>query len=297
MQNSQIRTEQAFMASMQETLKQGRKNGGRISRGEIEQIFKAFSLDETQLQQVEAYLQAHRIVVGSAGVSRSSFAQAGADSSAAGGGADSIPTDSLSVGNISADSGPAGTAADGKVAVPDALSAEEKAFLASYREMLADIPGLSDSVLEAVKISAMAGEPSAQKELSEQMLGTVVEIARLYAGQGVSMEDLIAAGNEALVTGVTLLGHLESPREVDGELGRRIMDSMEDMISMMLDDNAMDRELEDLVNLVADKAKELAGTLGRKVTAAELAREGEVTSDQIAEAVRLTGGKIEDLEG
>ena len=123
-----------------------------------------------------------------------------------------------------------------------------------------------------------------------------VDIARLYAGQGVSIEELIGAGNEALVTGVRLLGHLDSPQDVDGEIGRRIMDSMEDLIAAMLDDNAMDRKMEDMVNLVADKAHELAEELGRKVTPMELAGEGDVTAEQIMEAVRLTGGKIEDLD-
>ena len=64
----------------------------------------------------------------------------------------------------------------------------------------------------------------------------------------------------------------------------------------MLDEKAFDRELEDEVNLVADKAKELAEILGRKVTAEELAREGEVTLEQINNAVRMTGGMIGDLE-
>ena len=178
----------------------------------------------------------------------------------------------------------------------DALPEVERDFLTSYMEMLDNIPELSDSVLEALKISAMAGEQSAQKELSEQMLRDVVDIARLYAGQGVSIEELIGAGNEALVTGVRLLGHLDSPQDVDGEIGRRIMDSMEDLIAAMLDDNAMDRKMEDMVNLVADKAHELAEELGRKVTPMELAGEGDVTAEQIMEAVRLTGGKIEDLD-
>ena len=71
---------------------------------------------------------------------------------------------------------------------------------------------------------------------------------------------------------------------------------MEDLISMMLDDHAQDRQMEDLVNLVADKARELAAELGRKVTPMELAGEGEVTAEQIEEAVRLTGGRIEDLD-
>ena len=248
MENSNIQKEQKFLSLLQETLKQARGNGGRISRDEIEEIFASLSLEKSQLEQVEGYLKAHKIVVGT------------------------------QAGDL------------------DALPREEKDFLTSYLEMLSDIPELSDSVLEAVKISAMAGEHSAQKELSEQMMKAVVDIAHLYAGQGVSIEELIGAGNEALVTGVRLLGHLESPQEVEGELGRRIMDSMEDLISMMLDDHAQDRQMEDMVNLVADKARELAAELGRKVTPMELAGEGEVTAEQIEEAVRLTGGRIEDLD-
>ena len=150
---------------------------------------------------------------------------------------------------------------------------------------------------EAETLKARTADLKAQeKELSEQMLASVVDIAKLYSGQGVSIEELIGAGNEALVTGVKLLGHLDSPQEVDGELGRRVMDSMEDLISAMLDDHAMDRQMEDMVNLVADKARELAEELGRKVTPMELAGEGDVSAEQIAEAVRLTGGRIEDLE-
>ena len=248
----QIKTEQAFLKSLQETLRYAREKGGAISREEIAQTFGSFSLDETQLQQVETYLQAHKIVIGRETKESESTEE---------------------------------------------LLEEEQDFLAAYLETIEGIPKLSDSVLDAVKISAMAGEASAQRELSEQMLKTVVDIARLYAGQGVSLEELIAAGNEALVTGVTLLGHLESPQEVEGELGRRVMDSMEDAISTMLDEKAADTENEDLANLVADKAKELSDALGRKVTAGELAREGEVSPEQIARAARLTGGKIESLEG
>lgn len=236
------------MLLLQKTLKEARENGGRISRDEISEIFSGLSLDRSQLEQVEGYLKAHKIVVGT------------------------------QAGDV------------------DALPEVERDFLTSYMEMLDNIPELSDSVLEALKISAMAGEHFAQKELSEQMLRDVVDIARLYAGQGVSIEELIGAGNEALVTGVRLLGHLDSPQDVDGEIGRRIMDSMEDLIAAMLDDNAMDRKMEDMVNLVADKAHELAEELGRKVTPMELAGEGDVTAEQIMEAVRLTGGKIEDLD-
>ena len=242
-----VQKEQEFLALLQKTLKQARGNGGVISRDEIAEIFDAISLEDSQLVQVEDYLKANKIIVGT------------------------------QAGDL------------------DALPEKERDFLSSYMEIIDTVPRVSDSVLDALKISAMAGERSAQKELSEQMLGSVVDIARLYSGQGLSIEELIAVGNEALVTGVNLLGYLESSAEVEGALGKRVMDSMEDAIAAMLDDKAVDRDMEDLVNLVADKAHELAAELGRKVTPLELAGEGDVTSEHIMEAVRLTGGRIEDL--
>jgi polyphosphate kinase len=130
------------------------------------------------------------------------------------------------------------------------------------------------------------------------VLPRVVRIPEEEEGNmaGVLLEDLIGTDNEALTIGVTLLAPLESPREVSGFLGRRIMDSMEDLISANLDEKAVGKEIEDRVNRVADLARELAETLMRKVTPEELAHEGEVTIEEIQEAVRLSGGKIEDLD-
>lgn len=110
------------------------------------------------------------------------------------------------------------------------------------------------------------------------------------------MEDLIGGGNEALALGVTLLGPLEKAEEVEGFLGRRVMDAMEDLIAANMDDKASDRAVEERVNLVADRARELAGELLRKVTPQELAAEGELTLEEILEAVRLSGSQIEDLD-
>ncbi|HAS21500.1 MAG TPA: hypothetical protein DCR16_07205 [Lachnospiraceae bacterium] len=178
----------------------------------------------------------------------------------------------------------------------DVLTEEEHNYLEDYLEMIRAIPVPSDGMMDAICLSAMAGEKDAQRNLIEAMLPRVVDIARLYAGQGVLLEDLIGSGNEALTIGVTLLAPLESPREVSGFLGRRIMDAMEDLISANLDEKAVGKEIEDRVNKVADLAAELAEALMRKVTPEELAQEGEVTIEEIREAVRLSGNKIEDLD-
>ena len=177
----------------------------------------------------------------------------------------------------------------------EVLTDEEIDHLKEYEEMIDAIGIPSENILDAVKLSAMAGETDAQKRLTEYSLKKVVDIAKLYAGQGVYMEDLIGAGNEALLIAVTQLAPLEAPGEVDGFLGRRIMDAMEDLIALNLDIKAAEKTVEEKVNLVADRARELAEELGRKVSVAELAKEYEMDPEEIAEAVRLSGNAIADI--
>lgn len=188
------------------------------------------------------------------------------------------------------------------IGIDEPLDAEEKLtedendYLRDYTEMVNAIEQPSDGELEAIEIQAMAGERDAQKKLSEWMLPKVVDLARLYAGQGVYMEDLIGIGNEALVRGTKLLAPLEGPEEVEGALAERIMHAMEDLIAENLDEASADQTAADAANKVLEKADELAQILGRKVTVEELAGEGEVSEEEILDAIRITGNKIESLD-
>ena len=47
---------------------------------------------------------------------------------------------------------------------------------------------------------------------------------------------------------------------------------------------------------MADRARELAEELGRKVTVDELAAEYEMDPDEIREAIRLSGSAIGDIQ-
>ena len=178
----------------------------------------------------------------------------------------------------------------------EVISEEEMNHLKEYEEMIDSIEIPSDNVMDAIKLSAMAGERDAQQRLVEYSLRKVVDIARLYAGQEVFMEDLIGAGNEALLIAATQLAPLEKPDEVDGYLGRRIMDAMEDLIAMNLDEKAAEKAVEERVNLVADRARELAQELGRKVSVQEVAAEYEMDPEDVREAVRLSGNAIGDIQ-
>ncbi|MBR1477104.1 MAG: hypothetical protein IJ608_03975 [Lachnospiraceae bacterium] len=177
------------------------------------------------------------------------------------------------------------------------LSDKEKNYLDEYLEAIGALPIYSEGEKEALTISAMAGESDAIKRLTESYLPAVVDIAKLYTGQGVFLEDLIGEGNLALSFGCGMLGSLEKPSEADGMLGKLIMNAMEDYIAQNADDEKLDKRVLDRVNKVHAKAKELSEAFGRKVSIAELSEEYHMSEGFIRDAVRISGFKIEEIEG
>ena len=162
------------------------------------------------------------------------------------------------------------------------LTDEEKDYLQEYLDEVAELPNYTDGEKLAFAMSAMAGEADAQQRLIEIHLADVAEIAKLYAGQGVLLEDLVGEGNLALSFGVTMLGSLEKPQEV--------------YIAEHAENSKIDKRVEDKVNKVADKARELAEELQRKVTIEELMEETGMSRKMIEDAVRMSGFKIEDID-
>lgn len=176
------------------------------------------------------------------------------------------------------------------------LTGEDTNYLQFYLEELKELPTVSEGEKEAVTLSAMAGDETAQTKLIEIMLPEVIDFAKLYAGQGVLLEDLIGEGNVALTMGVTMLGCFENAMEAQGALGKMIMDAMEELIASYVTEDEVDQKIAERVNGIMEKAKELAEALGRKVTKEELAEETGLAIDDIQEAIRFSAGQIEYLE-
>ena len=162
------------------------------------------------------------------------------------------------------------------------LTGEDTNYLQFYLEELKELPAVSEGEKEAVTLSAMAGDETAQTKLIEIMLPEVIDFAKLYAGQGVLLEDLIGEGNVALTMGVTMLGCFEN--------------AMEELIASYVTEDEVDQKIAERVNGIMEKAKELAEALGRKVTKEELAEETGLAMDDIQEAIRFSAGQIEYLE-
>ena len=178
----------------------------------------------------------------------------------------------------------------------DYLTDEERDYLQDYLDEIAQLPTYTSGEKEAYTLSAMAGDVSAQNKLIEMHLNDVVEISKLYAGQGVFLEDLIGEGNVALSFGVGMLGSLENAEEAEGMLGKLIMDAMEEYIQEHVSNEISDQKVADKVNKVSDKGRELAEDLHRKVTVAELSQETGMSEKYIREAMQMSGFQIEDIE-
>ena len=176
------------------------------------------------------------------------------------------------------------------------LTEKERNYLQDYLDELETLPVRSSGEIEAMTISAMAGEASAQKSLVEVYLKDVADVAKLYAGQGVMLEDLIGEGNVALALGTSMLGSLEEPSEAPGMLMKLVMDAMEDHIQENTASEKADQKVAKKVNLIADKARDLAEDLHRKVSPQELAQETGISLKNILDAIRMSGYKIEDIE-
>lgn len=182
------------------------------------------------------------------------------------------------------------------VDVEERLTGEEKDYLAEYERELEQLPKLTEGEKRAYTMAAMAGEEEGKERLLTHYLTQVVDLAKLYVGQGVFLEDLVGEGNLALATGIEMLGCLEMPEEAEGMLGKMMMDAMEDFINENARAKKADSKLEAKVNEISDLAKELAESLEKKITIEELSKETGKSEEEILEAIRLSGNKIPYFE-
>lgn len=177
------------------------------------------------------------------------------------------------------------------------LSEEDKNYLEEYMKEASKGAKVTPEEKKEIILSAMADAEEAKARLLEIYLPDVASIAKLYTGQGVFLEDLIGEGNVALISVIDMLHMIDAPEEADGFVGKFIMDAMEQFLSQEDAAKELDDKILERVNAVALAAKNLAQELRRKVSVSELFAETDFTMEEIEEAVLVSGGQIEDLEG
>ena len=176
------------------------------------------------------------------------------------------------------------------------LDEEDADFLQMYIDELEGIETLSDEEKFLLLEKFVSGEDSLKGRVIESYLKDVVETAKLYAGSGVCIEDLIGEGNVALSVIVESLDKALSSAELDSFIMDSIMSAMEELLYEDNNEANKSNTWAENANEVLDKAKELAETLGRNVKIAELCEFGDFEEEFVKQVLEITGG-IEIIEG
>ncbi|MCR4791416.1 MAG: hypothetical protein K5871_01560 [Lachnospiraceae bacterium] len=177
-----------------------------------------------------------------------------------------------------------------------ALDETDTDYLKMYLDELEELETVTEGEKRAYTISAMAGDKTAQNKLVESYLKDIAQMARIYTGQGVFIEDLIGEGNAALVRGVGILDSQEKPEDCEGFLMKLAMDSMEELIGEASAEDSKAELVLMKTNKVYDKAMELAESLERKVSVKEVAEYAKISEKAVREAMEISGYRIECIE-
>ena len=177
------------------------------------------------------------------------------------------------------------------------LSTEEYDYMQDYLQELSEIEEVTDGEKRAIIMSAMAQDTDAKQKLIQIYLQKVLEIAKLYVGQGVELADLVGEGNVELTLGVEMIGAMEKPDEIEGMLGKMIMDAMEQLIDENSGEKKLDQKVLKLTNKIQKASQKLAEELMRKVTIEEVAENTGCSIESIQNAIRISGRKMEYIEG
>lgn len=253
----EVSKELLFAQTLEKVRRIAKAQGNYISENQVRAEFSGLDLSDGQLQMVFEYLAKYGVVDEAAGTEAGTFTEE---------------------------------------------NMEEREELQTYLDEIAALPVYEKVELEAEFAAAASGDAKAKERLMESLLKDVADIAKLYVGQGVLLEDLIGEGNMALAIGLQSIGSqggdgaLKSFSEIQGLLAKQVMDAMEAYIRENAANEKVDRKAAERVNLVADKARELAEELRRKVTPDELAQEAGLNIRVIQDAMRMSGYKIEDIE-
>lgn len=251
--------EKAFRELLAEIRKTAAQGGGRIARARVQELLLPMGLSDGQMDLVYDYLVQNRIHV----------------------------TD----GEDAAHAVPDGEPLQG---LP--LEREDADYLSMYLDDLKLLPVYTEEQQSKIREQALQGEKNAMERLIHIYLPRVVDVARLYTGQGLILEDLIGEGNIGLAAGVEILQCLDLAEEVDGFLMKMVMDAMESAVAAQFEANEFDNKILERVNDIHEKARELSEELRRKVTPAELAQELDITKDEVREALRYAGNDMPYIE-
>ncbi len=176
------------------------------------------------------------------------------------------------------------------------LTTEENGYLHFYMEELEELEDVSEDKKRVLVMGALNHDKAAKEDLMRAYLKTVVDIAKLYVGQGANIADLIGEGNVALTLAVDMIECVETPEDADSLIVKMIMNGMEEFLEEEAKTEKTGEKASELLDKVTESAKNLSEELLRKVTVKELAQESGIPVKRIRDAMRISKECLEYIE-
>lgn len=242
--------EQKFMELIQELVAVGTTNGGFLSKEEVSDCFAEMNLNDEQFALVAAYLKQNRIMI----------------------------TDYDTILEEKEE-----TAID-EEAKETQLDHEEEVYYNMYLEDIAAIPALMEGESDKLLAAVREGDEAAKNRLIEGYLFFVAKLAKNYAGQGVTVNDLVQEGNMALIMA------LETWQDGDFEdyLHHEVEQTFARVIFEQTGQKNIGEKLAGRANRVLELSSELAEELGREATVEELAEKLHLKVEEVKDIMKLS---------
>ena len=173
------------------------------------------------------------------------------------------------------------------------LNEEDGKMIRLYLSELEELPAADDDLRRVWVMGALNGDAVAREALTSSYLRTVVDMAKLYTGQGVEVGDLIGEGNVALAAAMNLLESIEDPADCDELVARSVMNAMEELIRSENAETETQERTMALVLKVLGKVKELSDELRRKLSLEEALEETGMSEEELRQAISLSKDLLE----
>jgi RNA polymerase primary sigma factor len=244
-----------------------RQQGNKITEKEIRDLFADMGLNDSQFDRIYAYLAASHIDV-------DGYTQNTAEKEA---------SDQKYVTEESDETG----------YFIKRMNAEDSAYLKEYYEELREIKKASAQEEIQLMQRLKSGDTAARSRLIEINLENVVEIAKEYQNQGMTMEDMIQEGNMALIQSLEQLSDKQNRDEMKkfiyGWIRKGILESLkEQQENDDFENNVLGKS-----NLLYAATKKLEEKLGKKANLHELVEYTKMSEEEITDIIGLSADSLE----
>ncbi|MBR3645191.1 MAG: sigma-70 family RNA polymerase sigma factor [Lachnospiraceae bacterium] len=252
-------------------------NANHVSTKDIKIYFKDFLTEDSQYQAVYDYLKASKIIIDDLPGYDSISAEDETtlvDSSLADDTSDIYGKEDLDFSEQPIDE------------AKPLESEEELAFIEMYENEISTFTDITDSERLSLIKSFIEGDDTATEHITNAYLPVVHEIAKSYAGQVISLGDLIQEGNLGLLLALSSFDGDSS--DFDSYVREHIRSSIEAALGEQAHSNRIGDHLAGRMNSLDDLSRDLTEKLGRAPSVEELAHAMNISVDEVDTIIRTS---------